>query len=348
MPYHMRSSVLADALVRVTVMLVLAPGLALAQSAPVDPWAPPPEPVPVEPVPAEPVEPVPVEPVIEPIPAPVEPAPDEVAPPDPDFIAADTLPATEPLLVVAADEPRWPRSLPARPLLEPDGTFGVGLGGALSIYDEPVASAKAGNVSLSLSRVFGRTELGISGSFVVFSTKSGPESDELAFPTVTGLGASIRRLVGDDLTFGGGGAARYVGSEYQGWSLGLGLLKKVRFSKRAALLLNGGLEYERAVWNDRDTQRLRDYDRIGLFTMVAAEASISERASVYASISVAQNIIVDDSAFDDDNYRRYGSRLALVLAQNDNADLWINLNVFSSGNTTSKSVSVLLDLRRLP
>jgi hypothetical protein len=345
-PLHQRACtdrVARVKLARVTWAVVVAPALAFAQVAPVDPFAPPPapEPAPAEPAPAEP--------------APVEPAPDEPAPEaepvDPDTIAPESLPDA-PAEVIEIDPPRWPLSLPARPLLYPDGTFAVGLGGSMYIHDRPMVSAKAGRVSLAVARVFGTTQVGVSGTFVAFTTQQAADEDKLAFPTVASLVASVRHLVGDELALDGYFAARGVGSEYQGWSPGASLVKKVHFSDRAALHVDLGLEYERGVIIDRDAPTLpvalQDFDRFALSATLAVEANIRPRASLFASTTITQNVFLDDPGIGGNTIRSYTSRLALVLTQNDSVDLWINLNLISGLGVSAKSISVFLDIRRFP
>ncbi|MFN0249793.1 MAG: hypothetical protein ACKV2T_23120 [Kofleriaceae bacterium] len=357
---------------RVLVALALAPGLAHAQpGTPVDPWSPPPQPTqagtPVDPwSPPPPAPPTPPEPAVPPIEPPAPPAepPAEAAPPaEPPTETPATLvesPVETPLpsdavpVSYAVHSDRWPLSLPARPLLLPDGSSSFVIGTRLSLYDallreqDAEISAVAGATTLGVAHVFGKTELGARGTFLLFQSQDAPMGQELRFARVNGISGSIRRQLGKGAALEASLSAHNVGSDYQGWASGVGVTEKAHLGPRAAFLVYGGLFYERAVFEDRSYPRFVDYSNIGLSLGFAVEANVAEHVNLFAGTWITQNRILDaPENFGADTYREHSSRLALVLVPNANVDVWFNLNLMSTGSVDAKSFALFLDLRRL-
>jgi hypothetical protein len=269
-------------------------------------------------------------------------SPDEITPAE---LAEATRPEG-PLAVSAPVDEGYPRALAKRPYLLPDGMSSISLGMDLAHLAQPDVSAVIAGLYVDGVLALGTTELSADLALTPFTSQDAPEDQQLVFPTVRALSASIRQRVGNETALAAGLAITFPGSDYQGFSPSLSLGHKVHVSDRAAVIVGGGFEVIRAV-TTREFGGFVDYTVGGGYGSLLVQANVTEDVCVVAN-TIAEQFVYLDDVMPGSDYRQYLTRLGLVVAAGDSVDVSFGLSIFSSGGRDSKAFSFTLTARRMP
>jgi hypothetical protein len=320
-----------------------------------------------------------------PLPVPLpdpQPDPDRTRPPAPDpaqpasdLTAPDPAPAdpAQPDATTAAPEPRppqpsdemitpselpmepsrmrsaYPRALVMRPLSLPRGGFEglVRLGMGHEAYAE--ASLVYGEIGVAGRYSLGVAEFFAGAQLLAFDTEEVPM--DVARPDV----AAIERLyagasheIADETRLGVQVVVGNLGSDRQRYSPSIYIDHKVHLSRRSAIELEGGVDYN--YQNEPSTNLFASFvwHRMAVDGSVAVQAQATPLLAFQVSATYVQYKYLEDYNLGFTAYRAQSYSARAVISVSDAVDVIPTLGISSTGPVDAKFVGLSIDGRWLP
>jgi hypothetical protein len=344
-------------------LLVLAVLSAQAAAQPsggvVDPWpvitpaplaqrpAPRPEPAPVETVPPTPPT-TPLETVSPLSPETAAPAadPDDAAAflPDakPDDATNDgALDTRQAPVEPPVFPPPVPRAFVDRPLVLPRGVGEFSIGARMSTERVEDVRATFGGAGASIAKGFGGFDLALGVDLLFLQDDNLSDGEQLEkVPLVQRLVGTVTFALPNDSYLGLSGVAGVPFSRYRRYSPSVFVGHKFRPSKRLAIIVSGGADYNRGKAYDTD----RVAHRVGGYGNATARFQVTPEFALQASGTIAQIKYVDPDHSMYSASSSLGGSAGILISISETADLTLNVGMASSGDyeVTSGGIGVTM------